>query len=78
MMNHDQSDEAEVESGQFELRGNLEEAVEHLTEVILLNPSAIMYATKVTVYLKIKKTTNAAINRDPAYLQEAKKGKLGA
>nr|GEV17292.1 hypothetical protein [Tanacetum cinerariifolium] len=49
--------------------GKLEEAIEHLTEAILLNPtSAIMYATRATVYIKMKKP-NAAIRDADAALK---------
>ncbi|MQL89237.1 hypothetical protein Taro_021814 [Colocasia esculenta] len=41
--------------------GNFDEAIKHLTEAILLNPtSAIMYATRASVFIKMKKP-NAAI-----------------
>jgi suppressor of tumorigenicity protein 13 len=49
--------------------GNLEEAIENLTEAILLNPtSAIMYGTRATVYIKMKKP-NAAIRDANAALE---------
>nr|XP_011457890.1 PREDICTED: FAM10 family protein At4g22670-like [Fragaria vesca subsp. vesca]XP_011457891.1 PREDICTED: FAM10 family protein At4g22670-like [Fragaria vesca subsp. vesca] len=49
--------------------GNLEEAIEHLTEAILLNcTSAIMYGTKASVYIKMKKL-NAAIRDANAALE---------
>ncbi|KAG2681453.1 hypothetical protein I3760_11G145500 [Carya illinoinensis] len=49
--------------------GNLEEAIENLTEAILLNPtSAIMYATRASVYVKMKKP-NAAIRDANAALE---------
>lgn len=49
--------------------GKLDEAIEHLTEAILLNPtSAIMYATRATVYIKMKKP-NAAIRDADAALE---------
>ncbi|CAL9029550.1 unnamed protein product [Prunus brigantina] len=49
--------------------GNLEEAIEHLTEAILLNPtSAIMYGTRASVYIKMKKP-NAAIRDANAALE---------
>ncbi|KAF7810145.1 FAM10 family protein [Senna tora] len=49
--------------------GKLEEAIENLTEAILLNPtSAIMYATRATVYIKMKKP-NAAIRDANAALE---------
>ncbi|XP_058084420.1 FAM10 family protein At4g22670-like [Magnolia sinica] len=50
-------------------QGNLDEAIEHLTEAILLNPtSAIMYATRASVYIKMKKP-NAAIRDANAALE---------
>ncbi|XP_042505120.1 FAM10 family protein At4g22670-like [Macadamia integrifolia] len=49
--------------------GKLEEAIEHLTEAILLNPSsAIMYATRASVFIKMKKP-NAAIRDANAALE---------
>ncbi|KAK1327141.1 TPR repeat-containing thioredoxin TDX [Acorus calamus] len=49
--------------------GNFEEAIEQLTEAILLNPtSAIMYATRASVYVKMKKP-NAAIRDASAALE---------
>ncbi|KAG2677545.1 hypothetical protein I3760_12G102500 [Carya illinoinensis] len=49
--------------------GNMEEAIENLTEAILLNPkSAIMYATRASVYVKMKKP-NAAIRDANAALE---------
>ncbi|KAE9607464.1 putative hsp70-interacting protein [Lupinus albus] len=46
--------------------GKLDQALDHLTEAILLNPlSAILYATRASVFLKLKKP-NAAI-RDADY-----------
>ncbi|XXG75942.1 hypothetical protein AAC387_Pa08g0405 [Persea americana] len=49
--------------------GNLEEAIEHLTQAILLNPtSAIMYGTRANVYIKMKKP-NAAIRDANAALE---------
>ncbi|GLT40365.1 hypothetical protein SLA2020_145070 [Shorea laevis] len=49
--------------------GKLEEAVEHLTEAISLNPtSAIMYGTRASVYIKMKKP-NAAIRDAKAALE---------
>ncbi|KAK1304106.1 TPR repeat-containing thioredoxin TDX [Acorus calamus] len=48
---------------------NFEEAIEQLTEAILLNPtSAIMYATRASVYVKMKKP-NAAIRDASAALE---------
>uniref|UniRef100_A0A803PLZ1 Hsp70-interacting protein N-terminal domain-containing protein n=1 Tax=Cannabis sativa TaxID=3483 RepID=A0A803PLZ1_CANSA len=49
--------------------GKLEEAIEHLTEAISLNPlSAIMYGTRASVYIKMKKP-NAAIRDASAALE---------
>ncbi|XP_039122788.1 FAM10 family protein At4g22670 [Dioscorea cayenensis subsp. rotundata] len=49
--------------------GKFEEAIEHLTEAILLNPtSAIMYGTRASVYIKMKKP-NAAIRDANAALE---------
>ncbi|XP_054809667.1 FAM10 family protein At4g22670-like [Prosopis cineraria] len=49
--------------------GKLEEAIDNLTEAITLNPtSAIMYATRATVYIKMKKP-NAAIRDANAALE---------
>ncbi|ONK55967.1 uncharacterized protein A4U43_C10F2780 [Asparagus officinalis] len=49
--------------------GNFDGAIEHLTEAILLNPtSAIMYGTRATVYIKMKKP-NAAIRDATAALE---------
>ncbi|KAL8102694.1 hypothetical protein AgCh_027281 [Apium graveolens] len=52
----------------WEIR-NFEEAIEHLKQTISLHPtSAIMYATKATVYIEMKKT-NAAIRDANAALE---------
>ncbi|KAH1080373.1 hypothetical protein J1N35_020134 [Gossypium stocksii] len=49
--------------------GKLEEAIENLTQAILLNPtSAIMYGTRASVYIKMKKP-NAAIRDANAALE---------
>ncbi|XP_047048866.1 TPR repeat-containing thioredoxin TDX-like isoform X2 [Lolium rigidum] len=49
--------------------GKLNEAIEHLTEAILLNPtSAILYATRAGVFMKMKKP-NAAIRDADVALQ---------
>ncbi|KAI3727507.1 hypothetical protein L6452_16123 [Arctium lappa] len=67
--NRDASQEAKAKGMEAISNGNLEEAIEHLTEAILLNPaSAIMYATRATVYIKMKKP-NAAIRDADAALQ---------
>uniref|UniRef100_A0A0D9VB05 STI1 domain-containing protein n=1 Tax=Leersia perrieri TaxID=77586 RepID=A0A0D9VB05_9ORYZ len=54
------------------LSGKLEEAIEHLTKAILLNPlSAIMYGTRASVFIKMKKPVaairdaNAALEINP-------------
>ncbi|CAI0380507.1 unnamed protein product [Linum tenue] len=50
--------------------GVLSEAIDHLTDAALLNPtSAILYATRGSVYLKMKKP-NAAIRDTSAALEE--------
>nr|CAD1831390.1 unnamed protein product [Ananas comosus var. bracteatus] len=47
--------------------GKLDEAVEHLSEAILLNPtSAILYATRASVFVKLKKTNAAIRDADEA------------
>ncbi|KAJ0644739.1 putative tetratricopeptide-like helical domain superfamily, Thioredoxin domain-containing protein [Helianthus annuus] len=49
--------------------GNLDEAIDHLTEALTLNPiSAILYATRASVYVKQKKP-NAAIRDADAALK---------
>ncbi|KAJ4973042.1 hypothetical protein NE237_006216 [Protea cynaroides] len=49
--------------------GKLDEAIEHLTEAILLNPSsAILYATRASVFVKMNKP-NAAIHDANAALE---------
>ncbi|KDP44293.1 hypothetical protein JCGZ_22922 [Jatropha curcas] len=49
--------------------GKLEEAIDHLTEAIMLNPtSAILYATRASVFVKLKKP-NAAIRDTYAALK---------
>nr|KAJ0188609.1 hypothetical protein LSAT_V11C900475090 [Lactuca sativa] len=50
-------------------QGKLDEAIEHLTEAIILNPSsAILYATRASVYVKLQKP-NAAIRDADVALQ---------
>ncbi|KAJ9535844.1 hypothetical protein OSB04_un001003 [Centaurea solstitialis] len=67
--NRDASQEAKAKGMEAISDGNLEEAIEHLTEAILLNPtSAIMYAARASVYIKMKKP-NAAIRDADAALQ---------
>ncbi|XP_020083052.1 TPR repeat-containing thioredoxin TDX isoform X2 [Ananas comosus] len=47
--------------------GKLDEAVEHLSEAILLNPtSAILYATRASVFVKLKKPNAAIRDADEA------------
>ncbi|KAL5728153.1 hypothetical protein ACHQM5_001269 [Ranunculus cassubicifolius] len=67
--NRDASQSAKGQAIEAISEGKLEEAIEHLTEAILLNPtSAIMYATRATVYIKMKKP-NAAIRDASAALE---------
>ncbi|KAJ6977003.1 hypothetical protein NC653_029014 [Populus alba x Populus x berolinensis] len=47
--------------------GNLDEAIDHLTEAIVLNPiSAILYATRASVFVKLKKPHAAICDADAA------------
>ncbi|KAG1354750.1 putative FAM10 family protein [Cocos nucifera] len=65
----DASQEAKGKAIEAISEGKLDEAIEHLTEAILLNPmSAIMYATRASVYIKMKKP-NAAIRDANAALE---------
>ncbi|CAK7355787.1 unnamed protein product [Dovyalis caffra] len=65
----DASQEAKAKAIEAISEGKLEEAIEHLTEAISLNPtSAIMYATRATVYIKMKKP-NAAVRDANAALE---------
>ncbi|KAG1362449.1 FAM10 family protein [Cocos nucifera] len=65
----DASQEAKGKAMEAISDGKLDEAIEHLTEAILLNPtSAIMYATRASVYIKMKKP-NAAIRDANAALE---------
>ncbi|KAK9927476.1 hypothetical protein M0R45_024657 [Rubus argutus] len=67
--NRDASQTAKGKAMEAISEGNLEEAIEHLTEAILLNPtSAIMYGTRASVYIKMKKP-NAAIRDANAALE---------
>ncbi|KAK3434543.1 hypothetical protein EUGRSUZ_D02015 [Eucalyptus grandis] len=67
--NRDASQAAKAQAMEFLSEGNLEEAIEHLTQAITLNPtSAIMYGTRATVYIKMKKP-NAAIRDANAALE---------
>ncbi|KAK8472912.1 hypothetical protein PHAVU_002G331300 [Phaseolus vulgaris] len=48
-------------------QGNLDEALEQLTEAIMLNPqSAILYATRASVFVKLKKPNAAIRDADTA------------
>uniref|UniRef100_A0A6N2KT49 STI1 domain-containing protein n=1 Tax=Salix viminalis TaxID=40686 RepID=A0A6N2KT49_SALVM len=65
----DASQEAKAKAMEALSQDKFEEAIEHLTEAISLNPtSAIMYATRATVYIKMKKP-NAAIRDANAALE---------
>ncbi|XP_043716934.1 FAM10 family protein At4g22670-like isoform X2 [Telopea speciosissima] len=66
--NRDASQAAKAQSMEAISEGKLQEAVEYLTEAILLNPSAIMYATRASVFIKMKKP-NAAIRDANAALE---------
>ncbi|KAK4803125.1 hypothetical protein SAY86_001328 [Trapa natans] len=67
--NRDSSQAAKAQAVEALSDGNLEKAIEHLTDAITLNPtSAIMYATRATVYIKMKKP-NAAIRDANAALE---------
>ncbi|CAM8882820.1 unnamed protein product [Rhodiola kirilowii] len=63
------SQEAKAKAMDAMSEGKLEEAVEELTKAILLNPtSAIMYAARASVFIKLKKP-NAAIQDASAALE---------
>ncbi|XP_022759132.1 FAM10 family protein At4g22670-like isoform X2 [Durio zibethinus] len=67
--NRDASQSAKAKAMDAISEGKLEEAIESLTQAILLNPtSAIMYATRASVYIKMKKP-NAAIRDANAALE---------
>ncbi|XVF10773.1 hypothetical protein REPUB_Repub07fG0211900 [Reevesia pubescens] len=67
--NRDASQAAKAKAMEAISEGKFEEAIESLTEAILLNPtSAIMYATRASVYIKMKKP-NAAIRDTNAALE---------
>ncbi|GFZ06970.1 HSP70-interacting protein 1 [Actinidia rufa] len=67
--NRDASQEAKAQAMESISEGKLEEAIEHLTKAILFNStSAIMYATRASVYIKMKKP-NAAIRDADAALE---------
>ncbi|KAJ8555649.1 hypothetical protein K7X08_013145 [Anisodus acutangulus] len=65
----DASQESKAQAMEAISEGKLEDAIEHLTKAVLLNPkSAIMYATRASVYIKMKKP-NAAIRDATAALE---------
>ncbi|KAJ6833790.1 FAM10 family protein [Iris pallida] len=67
--NRDASQMAKGKAMEAISEGKMDEAIEHLTEAILLNPnSAIMYGTRATAYVKMKKP-NAAIRDANAALE---------
>ncbi|KAH6787681.1 tetraticopeptide domain-containing thioredoxin [Perilla frutescens var. hirtella] len=67
--NRDASQEAKIQAIEAISEGKLDEAIENLTKAIMLNPmSAIMYATRASVYIKMKKP-NAAIRDATAALE---------
>ncbi|GFZ01926.1 HSP70-interacting protein 1 [Actinidia rufa] len=69
--NHDASQEDKSQAMEAISEGKLEDAIENLTRAILLNPtSTIMYVSRVSVYLKMKKP-NAAIRDANAALEVA-------
>uniref|UniRef100_A0A0E0MDH7 STI1 domain-containing protein n=1 Tax=Oryza punctata TaxID=4537 RepID=A0A0E0MDH7_ORYPU len=70
--NRDASQEAKSKAMEAMSEGKLEEAIDHLTKAILLNPlSAIMYGTRASVFIKMKKPVaairdaNAALEINP-------------
>ncbi|CAL9044709.1 unnamed protein product [Musa banksii] len=67
--NREASQEAKGRAMEAISEGRFEEAIKHLTDAILLNPkSAIMYATRASVYIRMKKP-NAAIRDATAALE---------
>uniref|UniRef100_A0A803MCT4 STI1 domain-containing protein n=1 Tax=Chenopodium quinoa TaxID=63459 RepID=A0A803MCT4_CHEQI len=66
--NREAAQEEKMKAMEAISEGKPEEAIEHLTSAILLNPSAIMYATRASVYVKMKKP-NAAIRDADAALE---------
>lgn len=67
--NREASQLAKSRANEAIAEGKLEEAIEHMTEAILLNPtSAIMYAARASIYIKMKKP-NAAIRDANAALE---------
>ncbi|KAG6399238.1 hypothetical protein SASPL_140714 [Salvia splendens] len=68
--NRDASQEAKMQAMEAISEGKHDEAIESLTKAIMLNPtSAIMYATRASVYIKMKKP-NAAIRDATAALED--------
>lgn len=70
--NRDASQEAKGKAMEAISEGKLEDAIEHLTNAIVLNPlSAIMYGTRASVFIKMKKPAaairdaNAALEINP-------------
>jgi suppressor of tumorigenicity protein 13 len=58
--NRDASQEAKGKAMEAMSEGKLDEAIEHLTSAIVLNPlSAIMYGTRASVFIKMKKPAAA-------------------
>ncbi|AQK61338.1 FAM10 family protein [Zea mays] len=58
--NRDASQEAKGKAMEAISEGKLEDAIEHLTNAIVLNPlSAIMYGTRASVFIKMKKPAAA-------------------
>ncbi|XP_019160548.1 PREDICTED: FAM10 family protein At4g22670 isoform X2 [Ipomoea nil] len=67
--NRDSSQEAKAQAMEALSEGKLDEAIDNLTKAIILNPtSAIMYATRASVFIKMKKP-NAAIRDASAALE---------
>ncbi|KAL9260761.1 TPR repeat-containing thioredoxin TDX-like protein [Drosera capensis] len=67
--NREAAQEAKAKAMEAISEGKLEEAIEHLTQAITLNPtSAIIYATRASVFIKMKKP-NAAIRDASAALE---------
>ncbi|KAK8461210.1 hypothetical protein SEVIR_1G000400v4 [Setaria viridis] len=70
--NRDASQEAKGKAMEAMSEGKLDDAIEHLTNAIVLNPlSAIMYGTRASVFIKMKKPAaairdaNAALEINP-------------
>lgn len=67
--NREAAQEAKGKAMEALSEGNFDEAIEHLTRAITLNPtSAIMYGNRASVYIKLKKP-NAAIRDANAALE---------